>query len=161
MCTFVPKQCGGGGALASCALCSAKFKTLVSFPEAAAFAWLDRADLGLSRRPRPSPPDGSSASHATCSARGAAPRRAARVPGETTHGPGGSAQRRAARMTRNRTEPELLLAGVVLFLFFKLLLTPWLYLCGRLRRVAVKDSICQLRISEHRPSSLWLNAIYL
>lgn len=37
-----------------------KFKTLVSFPEAVAFAWLDQADLGLSRRPRPSPLDGSS-----------------------------------------------------------------------------------------------------
>lgn len=57
-----------------------KFKTLVSFPEAAAFAWLDQADLGLSRRPRPSPLDGSSASHATCSTRGAAPRRTEESP---------------------------------------------------------------------------------
>lgn len=55
-----------------------RFKTLVSFPEAAAFAWLDQADLGLSRRPRPSPLDGCSASHATCSTRGAAWRRTER-----------------------------------------------------------------------------------
>lgn len=72
-----------------------KFKTLVSFPVAAAFAWLDQADLGLSRSPRPSPLDCSSASHATCSTRGAAPRRAARVPGVSQHSPGGSGQRRA------------------------------------------------------------------
>lgn len=79
-----------------------KFKTLVSFPEAAAFAWLDQADLGLSRRPRPSPLDASSASHATCSTRGAVPRRTARVPGESTHSPGGSGQRWAARITQNK-----------------------------------------------------------
>ncbi len=78
-----------------------KFKTLVSFPEAAAFAWLDQADLGLSRRPRPSPLDGSSASHATCSTRGAAPRRTARVPGESTHSPGGAGERWAERIMQN------------------------------------------------------------
>lgn len=85
-------QAEGGGGRESRVLRSlfCKFKTLVSFPEAAAFAWLDQADLGLSRRPRPSPLDGSSASHATCSTRGAVPRRTARVPGESAHSAGGS-----------------------------------------------------------------------
>lgn len=79
MCTFVPKQGGEKKCLRSL-FC--KFKTLVSFPEAVAFAWLDQADLGLSRRPRPSPLDGSSASHAICSTRGAEPWRTA-VSGES------------------------------------------------------------------------------
>lgn len=104
-----------------------EFKTLVSFPEAAAFAWLDQADLGLSRRPRPSPLYGSSASHATCSTRGAAPRRTARVPGESTHSPGGSGRRGAARITQNKwatktfNQPDFLL-----FFFFYLVFTTFL-----------------------------------
>lgn len=110
-----------------------EFKTLVSFPEAAAFAWLDQADLGLSRRPRPSPLYGSSASHATCSTRGAAPRRTARVPGESTHSPGGSGRRWAARITQNKwatktfNQPDFLL-----FFFFILYSRPssWLHSCS-------------------------------
>lgn len=85
MCTFVPESRREGvktreSRVVRSLFC--KFKTLVSFPEAAAFAWLDQADLGLSRRPRPSPLDGSSASHATCCTRGAVPRRTAKVAGE-------------------------------------------------------------------------------
>lgn len=55
-------SCTSGGGRESHVLRSLfyKFKTPVSFPEAAAFAWLDQADLGLSRRPRPSPLDSSS-----------------------------------------------------------------------------------------------------
>lgn len=92
MCTFVPEPRREGvktreSRVVHSLFC--KFKTLVSFPEAAAFAWLDQADLGLSRRPGPSPLDGSSASHATCSTRGAVPRRTAKVAGESAHSPGG------------------------------------------------------------------------
>lgn len=108
-----------------------KFKTLVSFPEAAAFAWLDQADLGLSRRPRPSPLDGSSASHATCSTRGAVPRRTARVPGESTHSPGGSGQRWAAQITQNKWTTKSLTCRT-----FSLIQNPPL---TSYFRVAVKD----------------------
>lgn len=86
-----------------------RFKTLVSFPEAAAFAWLDQADLGLSRRPRPSPLDGSSASHATCNTRGAVPRRTARVPGESAH----SRRIRTADYAKINKQPKLLPSGLL------------------------------------------------
>lgn len=114
MCTFVPEE---GKKRESRVLRSlfCKFKTLVSFPEAAAFAWLDQADLGLSRRPRPSPLDGSSASHATCSTRGAAPRRTARVPRESTHSPRGSGQCRVPRITGNRWKQKFYLAWICLY----------------------------------------------
>lgn len=87
-----------------------RFKTLVSFPEAAAFAWLDQADLGLSRRPRPSPLDGCSASHATCSTRGAAWRRTERerVSRESTRSaadPHGTAPRRELRTRSQHPKP--------------------------------------------------------
>lgn len=78
------------------------FKTLVSFPEAVAFAWLDQADLGLSRRPRPSPLDGSSL--LTQPAAPEAQRRGAwhRVSAESTFSPGGAGQTSAARIKRRK-----------------------------------------------------------
>lgn len=120
-----------------------KFKTLVSFPEAAAFAWLDQADLGLSRRPRPSPLDGSSASHATCSTRGAAPRRTARVPGESTQSPGGSGLRWAARITQNNWTTKTFSHRTSLILSLLLSLMPYF-------RVAVLVVKCVCRYSTTR-----------
>lgn len=131
MCTFVSKQ---GEKRESRVLHSlfCKFKTLMSFPEAAAFAWLDQADLGLSRGPKPSPLDGSSASHATCSTRGAALRRTARVPGERVREDQDSAELRELRKMNEQL--KVLPAGF--FLFKNLLLIH----SGTQCWVVVKDS---------------------
>lgn len=108
---------GGRSSLTSCAHCSVSL-TLVSFPEAATFAWLDQADLGLSRRTGPSPPNGSSASHATCCNRGAAAGRTMRVPAEPTHSPTGSGDKRRGtpRLNADKTLKFTLYHDIVWFL---------------------------------------------
>lgn len=119
MCTFVPKQGGEKKCLRSL-FC--KFKTLVSFPEAVAFAWLDQADLGLSRRPRPSPLDGSSASHAICSTRGAAPWRTAESRENQHSHPGGARQSSGSPILRPRWTKK---SFAFIYLF--------IYLCASLK----------------------------
>lgn len=99
-----------------------KFKTLVSFPEAVAFAWLDQADLGLSRRPRPSPLDGSSASHAICSTRGAAPWRTAESRENQHSHPGGARQSSGSPILRPRWTKK---SFAFIYLF--------IYLCASLK----------------------------